>query len=203
MNAPHPAPPPPHKPVALVFNGPINHPATTKLRNAICAAVNGGLAGQAGVCCNPLYLLISSPGGAIEDGFSLYNLLRVIEPDVITINMGQIASIANVVFLGGDYRIACPDSYFHFHDFDWNYPGAHTMTREHFADHSQLMDTARANKKALFKQRTKLTDADFESLKFLDEPVIKDAAFAKNKGVVQEIAVPTLPAGTIILNVDY
>jgi hypothetical protein len=59
------------------------------------------------------------------------------------------------------------------------------------------------SKKALFKQRTKLTDADFEALKFLDEPLVKDAAFAKDKGIVQEVGFPTLPGGTIILNVDY
>ncbi|MGC2518295.1 MAG: ATP-dependent Clp protease proteolytic subunit [Burkholderiales bacterium] len=187
----------------LVFSGPITHPATTKLRNAICGAVNGVFAGQNNQKCEKLFLLMNSSGGSLDDGFSLYNLLRTIQTEVVTVNMGQIASIANVPFLAGSHRIACPHSYFHFHNFDWNYPSAHTLTRQQFTDHTQLIDIARVNKKALFKAHTKLTEADFETLKFLEEPLVKDAAFAKAKGIVQEIAFPVLPAGTPIFNVDY
>lgn len=188
--------------VALVFHGPINPPATVRLRNAICGAT-GSLPGLNGQPCSKLYLLMSSPGGNLDDGFSLYYLLRTLSFELVTVNMGQIASIANVPFLAGDHRIACPESYFHFHNFDWNFVGPHTMTRDHLTDTSQLIDVARLNKKALFKDRTNLTDADFEALKFLEEPMIKDAAFALEKGIVQEVRIPDLPAGTLIFNVDY
>jgi ATP-dependent protease ClpP protease subunit len=187
--------------VALAFNGPINAPATTRLRNAICGIANGGNTNNQ--IPSKFWLLISSSGGNVEDGFALYNLLRILTCEVVTVNMGQIASIANVVFLGGSYRIACPESYFHFHDFDWPFATAHTMTRDNLADTAQLLEIAKRNKKAIFKSRTKLTDADFEALQFLDHPMIKDASFAKDKGIIHEISLPNLPAGTPIFNVDY
>jgi hypothetical protein len=65
------------------------------------------------------------------------------------------------------------------------------------------LEIGKRNKKAIFKSRTKLTDADFEALQFLDHPMIKDASFAKDKGIVHEISLPNLPAGTPIFNVDY
>ena len=77
------------------------------------------------------------------------------------------------------------------------------MTRDHLTDTSQLLDAARLAKKALFKARTQLTDADLQALKFLEEPIIKDAAFAKQKGIVHDITIPTFPAGTPIFNADY
>jgi ATP-dependent protease ClpP protease subunit len=189
--------------LAIVFNGPISPPASTRLRNAICGAANGGIAGLNNQPPEKIWILMSSGGGGIEDGFSLYNLLRIIKPQVVTVNMGQIASIANVVFLAGEHRIACPQAYFHFHDFDWPFTAAHTMSRENLKDTSQLLEIARTNKKSLFKARTTLTDADFEALEFLEEPIIRDANFAQQKGIIQEICIPDLPDGTPILNVDY
>lgn len=189
--------------VALVFNGPISAPATVRLRSAICAATNGGFPGQNGTRCRKLWLLISSGGGNIEDGFALYNLLRTLKCEVVTVNMGQIASIANVIFLAGDHRIACPESYFHFHDFEWPFPSPHTMSHNHLTETSQLLEMGRINKKALFKSRTTLTDADFETLKFLEDPMVKDASFAKENGIVQEICLPDLPPDTPVFNVEY
>lgn len=184
--------------VALNFHGPINAPATIRLRNAICATANGSQAGP----CDKLILLLSSWGGSLEDGFSLYNLIRSIKTEVVTVNMGQIASIANVFFLGGSRRIACEHSYFHFHDFDWTFTAPHTMTRDNLADTSQLLEIARKNKKALFKERTSLTDEDFDTHKFLDSPIIRDTAFAKAKGIIHEIGLPDL-TGVKVFNIDY
>jgi ATP-dependent protease ClpP protease subunit len=188
--------------VALVFHGPINGPATTKLRNAICGMANGG-SSKDGLPPSRLWLLMSSGGGNLEDGFSLYTLLRSLQVELVTVNMGQIASIANVPFLAGNHRIACPDAYFHFHDFDYGFVGAHTMSRDNIADTRLQLEIARTNKKSIFKDRTKLTDADFEALHFLEEPAVQDASFAKSKGIIHDISFPNLPAGTPIFNVDY
>jgi ATP-dependent Clp protease protease subunit len=189
--------------IALAYNGPINTPATTKLRSAICGLANRGTDGNTAAPCQKLWLLLNSSGGNLDDGLSLYNLLRTLKIEVVTVNMGQIASIANVVFIAGKYRIACPESYFHFHGFDWNFAGAHTMTKDNIDETTRILEIHRNHKKALFKARTTLTDADFEALKFLDEPMVKDASFALEKGIVQEIAIPNLPAGTPIYNVEY
>jgi ATP-dependent protease ClpP protease subunit len=196
--------------VALVFNGPIGHPATTRLRTGLCGIANEQIIGPnnqpMGRRYDKIYLLLNSGGGAIDDGFSLYSLLRTLSAggiEITTVNMGLVASIANVIFLGGDKRIAVPNSLFHFHNFEWNINSAQTWTREKFSDWTNILDSSRAQNVALLKSRTSLTDADFETLKLLDSPMVRDATFAKDKGIVQEIGFPDLPVGTVMLNADY
>lgn len=189
--------------VALVYHGNIGVPATTRLRNALCSAALGGLAQLNNVRPTKLYLLISSMGGSLEDGISLYNLLRALQIPLVTVNMSAIASIANVVFLAGDTRIACPDSHFHFHNYEWNFSTPMAMDPDRLLDTTQQLASFASITKSIFKARTQMTDADFDALKFLDKPVVKDATFAQQKGIVQQVALPALPAGTPILNVDY
>jgi ATP-dependent protease ClpP protease subunit len=152
-----------------------------------------------------LFLLLNSTGGSLDDGFALYNLIRLYEAfkiEVVTVNMGMVASVANVIFMAGARRIATPHSFFHFHNFEWALP-AQNFTREKFDDVTRILDMSRTLNLDLLKERTALTDADFDSLKLLDSPVVRDASFAKEKGIVQEIGFPDIPVDTIIYNVEY
>jgi ATP-dependent Clp protease protease subunit len=193
--------------VALNFHGPISHPATTKLRNSLCGAVNelftdGPNAGKRKF--DKLLLFINSTGGQIDDGLSLFGLIRSLPIEVTTINTGLIASIAILPFLAGKKRVALPHSQFHFHDFEWNYPAAHNLTRLEYVDHTQILDSARQHTLELLKENTSLTDNDFETLKLLEVPLIKDAAFAKEKGIVHEVNYLAFSKDVLlILNVDY
>jgi ATP-dependent protease ClpP protease subunit len=189
--------------IALVFNGPIYAPATVKLRTSICGAANGGFPMQNGQKPQTIFLLLSSGGGNIDDGLSLYNLLRSLKIHIVTVNMSNIGSIANAIFLAGDHRIACPESTFHIHDFDWSFNAAHTMTPSNLTEISDQIKLSRLHNKSLFKSRTKLTDSDFKKFQLLEKPIVKDAAFAKEKGIVQEIGMPDLSTVTGIFNVEY
>lgn len=54
----------------------------------------------------PIYLIINSSGGNCAHGYALYSWLRMIAPDLInTIAVGQIASMAMILFLAGKRRI--------------------------------------------------------------------------------------------------
>ncbi len=192
--------------VALSFNGPISHPATTKLRNALCGGVNdrfvdGPQAGHRKY--DKVYLFLNSPGGQIDDGISLFGLLRSLPIELTTINTGFVASIAILPFMAGKTRIALPHSRFHFHDYEWNYPSAHNLTRLEYQDHTQLLNSARDTTFEVLKESTSLTDEDFKELKLLDVPIIKDAGFAKNKGIIHEIKYVAITEEMSIFNVDY
>jgi len=200
----------------LNFHGPINHPATTRLRNAVYQVIGmqkTNAAGQpiGGKLYDDLLLMLNSTGGSLDDGFSLYGFLRTLPIKLTTVNMGTIASIAIVPFLAGMHRVCCPHAIFHFHDFEWNDPAGHTMTRPQYADHTQLLHVARDKAFELLKLHTSLVDADFKTtagrtaplIQLLDQPVIKDAVFAKEKGIVQEIGFPQIPADAAMFNVDY
>lgn len=62
-----------------------------------------------------LTLAISSPGGSVNAGVTIYNVLRAAPFTVVTHNIGNVDSIATVIFLAGDERYANLASSFMFH----------------------------------------------------------------------------------------
>src|SRR5437763_1170116 len=112
--APNPNPPPPTpppRPVSLVFVGPIQNPAVKNLRNACCGLVSNGT--------KEIQILFSSTGGAVDEGFALYNFLRALPVKLTMHAIGYVDSMAMTVFLAGEKRYCTPDSTFLFHDFSW------------------------------------------------------------------------------------
>ncbi len=150
-----------------------------------------------------LCIFMNSTGGNLDDGLALFGFLRSLPIKVTTINMGLIASIAIAPFLAGQKRIALPNARFHFHDFEWNYAGPHNLTRLEYQDHTQILNSSRDVVFDLLKQNTALTDSDFDELKLLETPVIKDAAFAKEKGIVHEVNFFPISEEMNVFNVDY
>jgi len=188
--------------VAISFHGPISHPATNKLRNAFCGAANERL--QDGKRRNQkVFLFLNSTGGSLDDGIALYGFLRSLPFELTTINVGIVASIAIAPYMAGKHRIALPHSIFHFHDYEWNYGAPHNLTRLEYLDHTQLLNSARETTFNILKENTTLTDEDLKNLQLLDIPIIKDAAFAKEKGIVHEIKFLTIAEDINVFNVEY
>lgn len=190
--------------VALTFHGPTNYPASKNFRNAVCVFGNGlPNAAHGGTVFDELYLLMSSEGGSIEDAISMYHLLEMLRVKVITVNMGQIASAAMLPFVSGRERWASDTSYFHLHNLSWTYDRPQTLHHIQMVDHANIIDKERELYRAILKENTKITDADFDTLKLFDQPSVHDASFAEEKGIIDHIGLPVLPAGTPILNIDY
>jgi ATP-dependent Clp protease protease subunit len=57
-------------------------------------------------------IYINSPGGSVTDGLAIYDTMRFIKPDVVTICMGQAASMAAVLLAAGTKgkRFSLPNS---------------------------------------------------------------------------------------------
>ena len=60
----------------------------------------------------PVKVLINSPGGAVDDGFAIYDMMRYIRCPVTSICVGLAASAATIILLGGDKgsRLALPNT---------------------------------------------------------------------------------------------
>jgi ATP-dependent Clp protease protease subunit len=140
---------------------------------------------------------------SLDDGLALFGFLRSLPIEVTTINVGLIASIAIAPFLAGKKRIALPNAHFHFHDFEYNYSGAHNLTRLEYQDHTQILNSSRDAVFDLLKENTSITDGDLKEFELLEVPTIKDAAFAKEKGIVHEVNFFPIPEDASIFNVDY
>src|SRR5688572_11202486 len=97
----------PPETVYVSFIAEINQTTTESLLG-LCAKL-----GNSGV--KRVYLLLSSPGGAVSAGIAAYNLLRAMPFHLVTHNVGSVNSIANVIFLAGEERYASPSATFMFH----------------------------------------------------------------------------------------
>ena len=197
--------------LCLNFHGNIGHPGTTKLRNLICGGINERVPTPQGAPVGPkkydkLFLFLNSTGGSLDDGLSLYGLLKTIPLEVTTINTGMVASIAILPFMAGANRIAFPQSFFHFHSTQYTIGGSgssQVMIRSQFTDLTQLMDAIRDRILDILKSDASLTDADLDEIKQLNEPVVKDAAFAKQKGIATEVKYVAIPQDAMVINIDY
>jgi len=66
---------------------------------------------------DPIKVVISSPGGHVDSGYAIHDVMRFIESPVMTIGVGWVASIAVPILLGGtkERRFTLPNTRFLLH----------------------------------------------------------------------------------------
>ncbi len=86
---------------------PVVPQSATALLRAIDKKIQTGL--------QHLHLMISSPGGSVFHGLSIYNFLKGAPFKVTTYNFGSVDSIGVVIFCSGDRRVSVPNARFLIH----------------------------------------------------------------------------------------
>lgn len=181
--------------VALSFAGPILYPASKQLRSVCCNAVTQG--------AKNIQILFSSSGGLMEDGFALHHFLRALPVSLSMHCVGVADSAALLVFLAGEKRYCNTDSTFLFHDATWNFAANQMLTAPQVNEIAESMTIYRMRSMEMLKSRANFTDEDFKTLQLYDKSSVKNAAFAKEKGIVHEIKEATITAGVPVFNVEY
>ena len=66
---------------------------------------------------DPIKVFIDSPGGDADAGYAIFDMMRFIKPEVITIGMGTVASAAALVHLAAkkEHRLSLPNAHFLIH----------------------------------------------------------------------------------------
>lgn len=126
---------------------------------------------------DPIYMYIDSPGGDVDAGFAIYDVIRFVKSPVYLIGMGLIASAATLVLLSvpKERRIGLPNSRYLIHQPLGGMRGVATDIEIYAKD----MEKIRAKLNAIIseatgvslEQVTKDTDRDFwldaeESVKY-------------------------------------
>jgi len=73
--------------------------------------------------CKVIHLLISSQGGSVFHGLSLYNYLKGIPVEIRTYNFGSADSIGVVLYCAGSKRYSVPHARFLMHGVKYNFQG--------------------------------------------------------------------------------
>jgi len=132
-----------------------------------------------------IYLYINSPGGSVTDGLAIYDTMQYVKPDVVTIAIGQAASMAAVLLLAGakGKRYALPNARVLLHQ---PMGGAQGQVSDVEIQAKEMMRI----KKLLIDIMSKHTGQPAEKLeKDIDRDFILTAEEAKEYGVIDEILV--------------
>jgi ATP-dependent protease ClpP protease subunit len=147
-----------------------------------------------------IYFLLSSVGGQVNAGITLYNFLRSLPAEIVMHNTGSIDSIANVVFLAASKRYAAKHSSFLFHGIIWNFAQGAALTFSQLQESVSAFKREEAKISGIIAERSNLTEAEIRELFLQGES--KDLQFVIDKGIIHEIREPVIPKDAPLITVN-
>lgn len=165
------------------FNVDVTAKSTSVLRDQIMTAISQNAADE-------LVLLISSSGGNLDSGFSTYNFLRSLNKPITAVNTGCVESIALMIFLAADVRVAVDNSRFLLHEFHWSFSNE-VVNHSRLREHVESLDFDAARYTEIFQKRTASAKHSVDIKKCLHgEPLIIDSPTAVTAGIAHTICTP-------------
>lgn len=159
------------------------------------------MAEQANKGINEVYLMLSTPGGSVMHGLTLYNSLRAMPFRLITHNVGNVDSIGNAIFLAGEKRYACPHSTFMFHGVGFDIDQRCRLEEKNIREKLEtiLQDQSRIG--SIIKERTSIDEGQVGDL--FREARTKNADDAKAVGIVHDIREVKIPPGSPVISLVF
>lgn len=140
-----------------------------------------------------IYFLLSSSGGSVNAGITLYNFLKAIPTEVVFHNIGTVDSIATCIFLAGAKRYATPSAHFLFHGVNWTFGNGQSCTQKQLQEYVSAIKQHEEDIANIITSRTSISNA--EVLSIFDQGTSKGLDFALEKGVVNEVREIFIPPG--------
>jgi len=149
-----------------------------------------------------IYLLLSSPGGVVSLGIHVYNVLRALPCKIITHNVGSVNSIANVIFLAGEERYACPGTTFMFHGVGFDGGGKMRLEERDLLDRLESVRADQSRIAGIIKAHTQFPD-DGEVEKLFLNAATKDTDFAQSNGIIHGVRDAKVPEGAPVAQLVF
>ena len=168
--------------VFISFFGDISLPNVQNLMNTFLQ-----ISGQ-----NPslISFLFSSPGGDVSAGITFYNFLKSLSTKIIVYNMGNIDSVATVIFLAGNERFACPHSTFLFHGTKCRIFADQALDLSNVREMESRIEKDEEKIAGIIASNTNITEDEIKEL--FRQGASKDLSFAKDKNIIKDIKVPEI-----------
>jgi ATP-dependent Clp protease protease subunit len=140
-----------------------------------------------------IHLMISSPGGSVFHGLSIYNLLKGAPVEVVTYNFGSVDSIGVVIFCAGDRRVSAPHARFLLHGVSVGFQGNQTLDEK---DLDERIKGLRIDYENIAKVIAATTGRDARSIEAdMERRTTLNPEEAVAYGLVHEIDSTLFPAG--------
>lgn len=132
-----------------------------------------------------LNLLISSPGGSVFHGISLYNFLKGAPIEVWTYNFGSVDSIGVVIFCAGKKRLSVPHARFLIHGVRFNFSGNASFDEKQIEEHLKSLKIDQQNIARIIADTTQKPTHKVEE--DMNNRTTLNPSEAKDYGLVHEI----------------
>lgn len=162
------------------FYGPVNIKSFQSLRDTVLKALTQQEMDQA-------TLFLSSEGGDLNSGFTAYNFIRSLPVPFTVVNMGTVESIAMMIYLACDERLAVKNSRFLLHSFHWGFPTT-TVDCNRLSEHSISLEFDQKRYADIFDERTHGAETPVDILEALNsKALILDPTAAISAGITSKI----------------
>jgi len=153
------------------------------------AAILSGLAQNR---ATKLILGINSPGGNVVAGMLLYHTLVAMPFEVVTHNVSNVDSIANVIFMAGSTRLACQGATFMFHGVGFDSNPAERLEEKNLREKLDVITADHRRIASVISSQSALTVKGCMGL--FSKQSTRGADWALQKNVIHQIADFTYPA---------
>ena len=180
------------KPICVSFNAPISNATSAPLMGALANACNDGH--------DEIHLMLSTPGGSVADGITLYNFIHALSVPVVAYNIGSVNSIGNIVYQAASRKLSSTVSSFMFHGVGVDINQAR-FELKHLRERTQQIESDQAMMAEIMVRHTQLGTDDINKL-FL-EMAFLSAQEALERGITDEVTDIRLPDGLPILQLIF
>lgn len=175
----------------IKFYSQVNQSTAIQLQKIVEQQLLGGM--------KTLNLLLSTPGGSVHDGISLYNFLKGLPITVNTYNFGSVDSIGVVIFCAGNNRFSVPHARFLLHPVSLQVPAGAVLDEPSISEKLKMLKADEKNIASVISFTTNKKTDDIFNL--IHTRTTLDPEEAKNTGLVTEIKSELVPSGANIISI--
>jgi ATP-dependent Clp protease, protease subunit len=180
-------------PVFISFSAGVDQNTAPQLIAACALQVNQGV--------DEIVLVLSTPGGQVDPGIMVYNVLRALPINLTTYNVGAVNSVGNAIFLAGAQRYAAPGATFLFHGVAMEFNGKIKLEEKNLTETLEGIKVAQQKIGDIISSRTSIDPEEARALFFKQET--KGTEFALKKGIIHEVKPLVIPKGVTLLQLVF
>ncbi len=178
--------------IYIRFMAPVNPQSTDALFKAIDSAIVKKK--------ERINLLISSPGGSVFHGLSVYNYLKGAPIEVYTYNFGSVDSIGVIMFCSGKRRFSVPHARFLIHGVRFNIGGNNSFDEKQLEEHLKGLKIDQKNIAQVIADTTEKPRDKVED--DMNNRTTLNPSEAKSYGLVHEIKSELFPHDAHIVTIN-